>query len=392
MEPQMPKPSQRQKIEISTIHDFVDGIFGEDMHAKRVQSLACATLGVVQSCSLAVHLIGQGLSQANELKQKHCVKQVDRLLSNPKLDVWELFMDWVPFVVGARNEIFVALDWTDFDSDGHSTIMLSIITGHGRATPLIWSSVEKSTLKNFRNLHEEAVLLRLYETLPKGVRVTVLADRGFCDADLYRHLGEDLGFDYIIRFRDCITITDGFENSLPASEWVPDNGRICIMRDMKVTQKKLPLPVAVFVKRKEMKDAWCLASSRKDLKGQEIVEWYGRRWGIETSFRDMKNYRFGMGMGDIHTKSCDRRDRLFMISALAIALLTLLGAAGESVGLEKNYKANTSKKRTYSLFRQGTMYYGHLYGMKEQDAESLINKFHEILAEHAVFRKILGII
>ena len=52
----------REKIRYSTLHHFVDGSFGDDMHAKRVQSLSCATLGVIESCSLAVHLIGQGLA------------------------------------------------------------------------------------------------------------------------------------------------------------------------------------------------------------------------------------------------------------------------------------------------------------------------------------------
>ena len=35
-----------------------------DLHAKRVLSLANATLGVLTSASLAVHAIGQGLAQA----------------------------------------------------------------------------------------------------------------------------------------------------------------------------------------------------------------------------------------------------------------------------------------------------------------------------------------
>jgi hypothetical protein len=380
----------REKIRFETLHRFVDGIFGEDMHAKRVQSLSCATLGVIESCSLAVHLIGQGLAQAHELKQKHCIKQVDRLFSNPKVNVWELFQHWVPYIVGSREEIFVALDWTDFDADGHCTIMLSLITGHGRATPLIWTSVEKSSLKDWRNIHEDAVLLRLKETLPPGIRVTVLADRGFCDADLYRHLKEEMGFDFIIRFRENITITDSKGESWEASWWVPENGRLRTLREAYVTQKKHALPVAVFVQRKGMKDAWCLASSRADLKGQEIVEGYGRRWGIESSFRDIKDYRFGLGMRDIHTRSCERRDRLFLVSALAIALLTLLGAAGEAVGLEKNFKANTVKTRTYSLYRQGSMYYAHLPGMPERDVRALIEKFHEKLKEHSVFKEILG--
>ena len=47
---------------------------------------------------------------------KHATKQVDRLLSNPEIKVDDILVRWVPFVVGARSSIVVALDWTDFDS------------------------------------------------------------------------------------------------------------------------------------------------------------------------------------------------------------------------------------------------------------------------------------
>jgi hypothetical protein len=70
-----------------------------------------------------------------------------------------------------------------------------------------------------------------------------------------------------------------------------------------------------------------------------------------------------MGMGDIHVSSPQRRDRLFLFSALAIVLLTLLGKAGDAAGLER-----TSKTRTYSFFRQGCIYYQLLPGMKEEHA------------------------
>jgi len=50
--------------------------------------MANATLGVLCSASLAVHAIGQGLAHARGLITKHAVKQVDRLLSNRGIDVW----------------------------------------------------------------------------------------------------------------------------------------------------------------------------------------------------------------------------------------------------------------------------------------------------------------
>ena len=148
-----------------------------DLHAKRVDSLCDATLGVLRSASLAVCTIGQGLAAARGLNPKHATKQVDRLLSNPMINVDDILVRWVPYVVGARNAIVVALDWTDFDADKQATIMLSVITDHGRATPLVWLTVDKCTLKNNRSLYEHRVLVRLAELLPPDVKVCVVADR-----------------------------------------------------------------------------------------------------------------------------------------------------------------------------------------------------------------------
>ena len=50
--------------------------------------------------SLAVSMIGQSLAQARGLLSKHAIKQVDRLLSNQGIVVWDMF-EWVAEVVGA---------------------------------------------------------------------------------------------------------------------------------------------------------------------------------------------------------------------------------------------------------------------------------------------------
>ncbi len=124
-------------------------------------------------------IIGQSMAQARGLLSKHAIKQVDWLLSNQGIVVWCMFAPWVAEVVGARETIVVAMHCTDFDADDQLTLALSLVTNHGRATPLLWLSVSKDKLKDQRNDFEDLCLARLAQVLPEGVAVTILADRGF---------------------------------------------------------------------------------------------------------------------------------------------------------------------------------------------------------------------
>ena len=132
-------PSERTGPE--NTHAFVSELLGEDVHMTRVMSLANGVVGVLHAAALGIHAIGRGLADALDLDPKHAVKQVDRLLSNTGIKIWDWFTQWVTYVVASRKEILVALDWTEFDKDGHSTIALYLVSSHGRATPLIWKTV-----------------------------------------------------------------------------------------------------------------------------------------------------------------------------------------------------------------------------------------------------------
>ena len=380
-----------QAINEQQVHEFLAGLFGEDLHAKRVLSLGLATLGVIHAASLSVYAIGQALAGARGKKGKHGVKQVDRLLSNTGVDVWHLFSLWVPYVMGQRTEAVVALDWTDFDEDDHTTLVASLRTGHGRSTPLVWLTVHKSALKGMRNDAEDSVLLRLREVIAPEVKVTILADRGFADQKLYALL-EQLRFSYVVRFRQRIIVTSAQGERRSAAEWVPTSGHLRKLKGARVTADAVEVAAVVCVKKKGMKEPWCLATSLGESSGAEVVTLYSGRFTIEESFRDVKDLRFGMGLSSFRIAETDRRDRLLLLSALACALLTLLGAAGESLGMERHLKANTSKKRTYSLFRQGCMYYQALPNMPEAQLRPLIERFAQLVCEQLVFREAFGLI
>jgi hypothetical protein len=384
--------SASKKIGQEGVRKFLESLFGEDVHAMRVLSMANATLGVLCSASLAVHAIGQGLAHARGLITKHAVKQVDRLLSNRGIEVWSYFAYWVPFVIGPRTEILVALDWTEFDADDQSTIALNMITRHGRATPLLWKTVRKSSLKGQRNDYEDQLLVRFKEVLPEGVKVTLVADRGFGDQKLFELLRHSLGFDFVIRIRGNITVTSASGEARPAEQWVGKNGRARVLRNALLTQDHYPIPTFVCVHAKGMKEPWCLVSSHEQIMARPMIDAYAKRWSIEPGFRDCKNARFGMGMSQVRLSSTERRDRLFLISAFAIALLTLLGSAGESLGYDRLLKSNTTKKRSHSLFRQGCMLYELIPNMPTERLLPLMKRFSEVLDEHRALREILGVL
>ena len=250
----------------------------------------------------------------------------------------------------------------------------------------------KSELKGWRNEHEDTLLERFREVLPKGVKVTVLADRGFGAQALYELLKDQLGLDFVVRFRGIVKVTTTDGVSLPARDRTPANGRPALFRGAKVTRRGRDLGAVVCVKTRGMKEAWHLASSHGDKPASEIVALYCRRFTIEESFRDQKSLRFGMGLSDTRIADPDRRDRMLLISAIAISLLTILGAAGEAIGHDKWLKTDTVKRRTISLLNQGLMHYGALPKMKPDMLEPLMSKFGELLRAQAVFREVFGLI
>ncbi len=92
-----------------------------------------------------------------------------------------------------------------------------------------------------------------------------------------------------------------------------------------------------------------------------------------------------MGLSATRIGEPMRRDRLLLIIAFATALLTLLGAVGESLGMDRLLKSNTSKKRTHVLFRQGCMLYELIPNMPEHRLTPLLKKFADAVTKAGLF-------
>jgi hypothetical protein len=361
---------------------IVEELFGSELHQKRQLSLSHAAIGVLGSGSLFLHALGKSEAKARGKDKKHTTKQIDRLLSNKGICVWELSAQWVPYVLNGQDSVLVSLDWTSFADDTQSMLSLNVVTGKGVSTPLLWKTVDNKSLKHNRARYEDQLLSRFKDVLPPDTQVLLVADRGFADQKFFRFLDEELKFNYIIRIKINTQITHQ-EHTQKAIELVRKDGRATQLQEAKITLQQYPVKQVVAVQEKDMKGAWVLASNTT-MKARELINCYAKRWKIEPYFRDLKDGRFGYGMSQTHFCSTDRRDRLMLIVALSYLLLVLLGQAGEQLGFDRKLKVNTVKTRTHSLFRQGQFYYEHFSCFKKEEQIRLLTEF-ELLMQNRQF-------
>ena len=78
---------------VSQVRDLVGEVFA-DLHSKRLDSLANATVGAMHASQASIHAIGAAYAAVAEIQPKHGVKQVDRYLSNDGFELDEMRGAW----------------------------------------------------------------------------------------------------------------------------------------------------------------------------------------------------------------------------------------------------------------------------------------------------------
>jgi hypothetical protein len=369
---------------------MVSTVVGRVLHGKQALSLSNAVWGAMRSPRLSITSIGHAYANAAGIFQRHGVKQVDRIVGNQKIDMMDTFGEVVRSIVGARKDIKVSLDWTEYDGTDQSRIAVNLITRHGRATPLLWITVTKSKLANRRSAHERRVLKKLKACLAEDVHVEVIADRGFCSTELFRFIHEQLRWDYTIRIRSGLIV---YEEKYPYGRKIQNIRLVRGARPRKVagarlTESKYEPASLVLVWDRRMKEPWYLVSSR-NWTPEQIVKTYARRFTCEEQFRDEKDDRYGAGSKEIRVSTNRRRDMLTLIHALATVILTVIGEAGERLGYDRRLRANTVNRRTHSLYAQGKAY---LDGVHKTYILPFKRMVRAVLQEHAQCIEIYGVI
>lgn len=337
------------------IRSIVDAIFGVYEHKRRRGAIADMVWGVILAPKLSITAIGRVLAWRLNVSPKNCIRRVDRFVGNHLLQPQSLIDSFARWLVEKRKEVVVSLDWTEYGKDRHHRLAVNLVTSHGRATPLLWQTYEYGAIKDRRSKIERDMLRRLKSVVTHDCHVIVLADRGFIDRKLMTLIKRRLKWDYVIRLRASMQMEPQFGVMAPLYTYRPRGNRAVSFSNPRLTARGNRVASVVIVKDAKAKEPWYLASS---IDGDEelVISLYRRRFTCEEHFRDEKDTRFGLGTKQTRCSTCERRDRMLLVNALATVLLTLLGAVGEKLGYDRMLRANTVKKRTHSLFRQGREY------------------------------------
>jgi hypothetical protein len=105
-----------------------------------------------------------------------------------------------------------------------------------------------------------------------------------------------------------------------------------------------------------------------------------------------KDIHFGMGLSETSISDPGRRDRLLLISAISVFILTVLGTVGEKLGMDRYLKVNTVKHRTMSVFRQGSHYYEQIIRITSEELKKILDCLLELLDDDKNLKEILWVI
>ncbi len=70
-----------------------------------------------------------------------------------------------------------------------------------------------------------------------------------------------MGFEYVVRFRQRITVTSAQGERRIAAEWVLMSGHLHELKQARVTADEAEVAAVMCLKKKGMKEPWCLTTS-----------------------------------------------------------------------------------------------------------------------------------
>lgn len=341
------------------------------MHVKRLSSLLDAVQGLLIGKKLSLSHLARHLP--NLIKERHCIRKMDRLLGNKHLhaEIKSIYHAHCMLLIKNITNPIISVDWSTTDKRRNWHILRASLNINGRGF-VLYQEVHSREKSNSRYV-QNSFLDKLKVMLPSTCKPIIVADAGF-RFPWFKKIRE-IGFDYVGRIRqktfyqpidskiwqkNCLTL---YEKATCKAKFL---GKMLFTREIDFAST-----VILYKKKKKgrthinrsgyqtnntesnrcarrQNDPWLLVTSLEInslMKPDKIVTIYAKRMQIEEDFRDTKSHRYGFGLRYSLSNSAKRIEVLLLIAALASLFCWLIALSARKKNLHLDYQSNTIKDR-----------------------------------------------
>jgi hypothetical protein len=305
------------------LYNTLLGVLGQHskwLDRRHRQTLAWMMMGLI--CAKTVSLGAWAPFVVSRARYaQSTVRRFSRWLNNHRIKPQPLYGPLIEqaLIGWVGKRVYVALD-TSMLWNTYCMVRLSFIY-RGRAVPLTWKVIEHGSAAVSFDVYQD-LLEEASRRLPFTCKVVFLADRGFADTQLMRHLSK-MGWHFRIRIKSNFWIHPSPMASFQVSDIDLAPGHIRCWQGVQITEQHVG-PVHLAVARPLGSDEyWYVISD--EMADIQTLEEYGLRFDIEENFLDDKSN--GFQLEDSLIRSAEALERLCFVLAVTTLYLVSLGTA-----------------------------------------------------------------
>jgi hypothetical protein len=326
------------------VRDGVTALLGKVLPASQLQTIIAIVTGLLVGEQAGIAAIGRNMP--GSAKEKSKMNRMFRFVSNRRVSVGCICDAILASLDLVGKQVVVATDWTQV---GPLWVLTTAVVTHGRAIPIFWTIVDplRTRMKAVEVDHMRTVVQMLV-----GIDVVHVLDRGFDGGDFLASI--DGLCKYVVRLSagfcyrksgecewrsiDDYGIKRGRRHDLGMVEYTKAHGTLCRIVALHDHQQKGP---------------WLLATNIVDEPRAAIIEYYGQRFRVEESFKDLKDIRSGFALHGYRMQHPEHLSRLLAVVVVGYLLVTAAGHYGEEHGVQRDLQINTRKERELAAWRVG---------------------------------------
>lgn len=274
-------------------------------------------------------------------------RRVSRWLHNSRINVHRLYKPLIQAALVTWDEecLYLSLD-TSMYWDEYCLVRLAVVY-RGRALPVVWRVLERRSASVAFNEYRE-MLYQGANRLPQGVKVILLADRGFVHLKAMSLVRREFGWHYRIRLKRDTWIWRSGKGWRQLQDFHLQRGEALCFDTVKLHKRKWYGPVHVMIGRNALNgEFWAIVSDEST--NLQTFREYGLRFDIEESFLDDQSNGWNLQKSEI--RSVCALSRLWFILAIATLYLTAQGVAVVQAGHRRRVDPHWFRGNSY--FRIG---------------------------------------